>query len=296
MKFEFIKDITPVDAIHDNGSWEGSTYSMFRAVHPTKDGYITYVRVCDKGVIGLMKETFDKEWNSKNDKRFLGSEIQAEDPRLIEVNGELYIIFIGNSPFPNQIKCIWLIKDGTADGIPLSIEGVPFNRIEKNWVPFEHNNELYFIYNYSPLIILKYKTNGVCEIVKGNLPFPTHLTYIRGGSNLLKVQDGYIGFAHSRVKVDDKYRPGFFHMTHMIKLNSTLELEYISDPIHYYKNENILRYTIQDPVSCWQENDITYITANIRDNFSHVYKFDRETDWNENINKKVSDIKNIWFK
>ncbi len=297
MKFEFVKDITPVEAVHDNGSWEGSTYSMFRAVHLTTNGYVTYVRVCEKGVIGLMRETFDKRWKSNNDRQFWGAEIQAEDPRLIEINGSLYVIFIGNSPLPNQIKCIWLLKDGDIEAKPLVINDSLPNRIEKNWAPFEHNDELHFVYNYDPMIILKCNTStGFCDVVKGEVPFQTHLTYIRGGSNLLKVDDGYLGFAHSRIKIDDKYRPGFFHMTHMTKLNNNLELEYISQPIQYQNGEKLLRHTIQDPVSCWKENNEIYITANIRDNFSHVYKLNSKMDWNEIVKNQLNEIKNIWFK
>ena len=83
----------------------------------------------------------------------------------------------------------------------------------------------------------------------------------------------------------------FFYMTHMVKLTKNLELEYVGDPILYHKNDKILRYTIQDPVSCWKEGEDMYVTANIRDNFSHVYKLDPVTDWNGVTRDKLNDIK-----
>ena len=50
--FTFVRDLIPsIQPVHDGKSWEGRTYSMFRAVHATRDGYITYVRVCIDGVI-----------------------------------------------------------------------------------------------------------------------------------------------------------------------------------------------------------------------------------------------------
>ena len=85
-------------------------------------------------------------------------------------------------------------------------------------------------------------------------------------------------------------------MTHMVKLTKIWNLRYVGDPILYHKNDKILRYTIQDPVSCWKEGEDMYVTANIRDNFSHVYKLDPVTDWNGVTRDKLNDIKNKWFK
>ena len=38
------------------------------------------------------------------------------------------------------------------------------------------------------------------------------------------------------------------------------------------------------------------IMTGIRDNFSHVYKLETKTNWNEITKNQLNEIKNIWFK
>ena len=292
--FEFVRDITPVQAIHDDDSWEGQTYSMFRAVHATGSGYITYVRVCIGGRISLLRETFDSDWKSRGDGQTMGAEIRAEDPRLVTIDGALFVVFIGDSPFKNQFKCIWLLKDGDMAATPLYVDGM--NAIEKNWAPFEHKNRLMFVYNFEPLILLQCEpTTGKCTVVKGALPFNTSNTFIRGGSNLISIDDGcYVGFAHSRIPIARHTRPGFLHLTHMVRINKSLELENVSEPFHYYKDGEVVKLTIQDPVSLWREGSEIYTTANMRDNFCEVYKFSLQS-WNLRVRKMVETVNDAWF-
>lgn len=283
MNFSFIRDFTPIQPIHDDNSWEGSTYSMFKAVHKTKSGYLTAVRICRNNVIEILIQTYDNDWNELPGNILLGREIQAEDPRIIEIEGKIYIIFIGNSPLQGQFKCIWLHEYNTQKCIPLFIEGV-LNKIEKNWAPFNHNGKLMFVYNYDPLIVLYCDSEtGKCKCVIGKLPFPTHTTFIRGGSNLIKMGNHYVGFAHSRLPIET-HNPKFLHLTHMVKLSDKMELVYVSDPIPYIKNNKIVKETIQDPVSFWVEDDKIFISSNMRDNYCEMYSLENFGNWN-NITK-----------
>lgn len=295
--FTFVRDLTPIQPVHDGKSWEGRTYSMFRAVHATHDGYITYVRACIDGVICIMRETFDREWNSLGDTQKMGADVRAEDPRLVAVDGDLYVVFIGDSPFPNQYKCIWLLRDGEQKAIPLSLPGANF--IEKNWAPFEYRGKLMFVYNYEPLILLHCETStGKCTVIRGELPFDTSKTFLRGGSNLLPTRwgdGGYVGFAHSRLPIDPSVRPGFLHLTHMVRLNARLELVSVSEPVYYTaKDGGTLRETIQDPVSCWREDGRMYTTANVRDNFCEMYEFS-EQSWNARVRRMLETTRDSWY-
>jgi|SRR6056300_729550 len=299
--FSYVRDITPIQPIHDGISWTGKTYSMFRAVHKEGDKYITYVRVCLDGKIGIMSETFNLEWESIGDKKYFGFNICAEDPRLVSVGDKLYVIFIANSPVGGQRSCIWMHEHGTNDIKPLLINGMGF--IEKNWAPFDYNGKLMFVYNYDPVIILDCDTNsGYCKECKGSLPFNTSATFIRGGSNLLKIGNEYIGFAHSRLPIDERNKPGFLHLTHKVVLSENLDLVQISKPIFYHKEQTIVKNTIQDPVSFWVEGDRMFVTSNMRDNFSEVYEYIPDDDeepevpdnWNECVKKMLETVDDDW--
>lgn len=299
--FNYVADITPVQPIHDDASWEGTTYSMFRAVHKEGDKYITYVRVCLNGKIGMLCETFDLNWKSNNDKKYFGFDIRAEDPRLVKVGEKLYTVFIGDSPIQGQYKCIWMHEHGSTSMKPVVINRM--NIIEKNWAPFEYKGDLMFVYNYDPLIILKCDVNtGHCVEFKGSLPFDTSKTYIRGGSNLQKVGNQYIGFGHSRLPIDTKHRPGFLHLTHKIVLSEDLELVHVSKPIFYNKGGEIVKETIQDPVSFWIEDGKMFITSNMRDNYCEIYEYtpddeyvDDPGDWNNCVKEMVKKVSNEWY-
>ena len=94
MEFVYEKDITPIKPLDNDKYWPGSTYSMFRCVLKRDDRYITYVRVCINNKTMLMYESFNLNWESNEDKRYLGSDINAQDPRIIEVQDKIYDTFI----------------------------------------------------------------------------------------------------------------------------------------------------------------------------------------------------------
>ena len=176
------------------------------------------------------------------------------------------------------------------------------NLVEKNWAPFVKEDEIYFVYNYDPLIILHYDLNseGTCNVVfiQGDisLPIDTSETFLRGGSNLIPYKDGiYIGGCHSRI-----LKNCFEHYSHIILLDTNhWELIYVSKPVMYYypiddttewnswhinpesrkKMDtfyNILKDTspniIQDPISLFTRDSKYFITVNVRDCITLLYE------------------------
>lgn len=243
-------------------------------------------RIFANGKMGLLFQT-------KNTSIVYGFEIEAEDPRMVKINNQLYVVFICLSPYEGQKRCIAITEYEKFEPRYLQIENMVMNPIEKNWAPFEKDGELYFVYNYDPLIIIKYDFNrdGICKVVyKQNdvdLPIKTETTFLRGGSNLIHYRDNYyIGGCHSRL--NDGTR--FFHFTHIILLDVVnWKIVFLSKPIIYnYKKNDIMCINgtnvlfdmkpncIQDPVSIYRQNNKYYITVNIRDCISHLYeiKFD----------------------
>jgi hypothetical protein len=156
---------------------------------------------------------------------------------------------------------------------------------EKNWAPFVKNDELYFVYNYDPLVILKYDFNidGYCEIIFTQentiLPLKTENTQLRGGSNLINCNNThYIGGCHSRVLCGNS----FYHFTHIVLLDViNWKILYLSNPVMYTCMRDgidkipdtniILRFLpdcIQDPISIQKIRDEYFISVNMGDRFS----------------------------
>jgi hypothetical protein len=74
------------------------------------------------------------------------------------------------------------------------------NIYQKNWTPYVYKNDLYFIYSFCELCVIKLNDDktGECELVYGN---PSKFTNkgIFGGTNLCHWKDNlFIGFAHIR--------------------------------------------------------------------------------------------------
>jgi len=220
--------------------------------------------------------------------------IEGEDPRIFILNNEVYVLFICLSPYKNQNRCIGLTKFDEWNPVFLQVENMEKNVIEKNWAPFVKDNKLYFVYNYDPLIILNYDLNpqGICNIIfkqdNINLPINTSKTYLRGGSNLIHYKDEYyIGGCHSRI-----FKECWEHYTHIILLDTKKwELVYVSKPVMYLyeikerswlypgpkkqievNNDNIIIDIIQDPISIYEKDDKYFITINIVDSITLLYK------------------------
>lgn len=253
-------------------------------------------RICKNGKNGLYFTRSD--WINYIE---CGFNIEAEDPRIFIFNNIVYVIFICLSPYNGQKRCIGFTTFNEWKPIFLQIENMQKNVIEKNWAPFTKENNLYFVYNYDPLIIINYDLNeqGICSVIYKQdnikLPINTANTFLRGGSNLIHYKDDYyIGGCHSRI-----YKKCYEHYTHIILLNTNnWELSYVSKPIMYNyaiteklnawhqnykpmskeldKMYNILNdktpNIIQDPISLYKNNDNYYITINVRDCVTLLYE------------------------
>ena len=273
---KYIDNITSVEIDKTN-------YTMFKAIcYDENDVMHSCERICVNNKNGLL-------FQYNNNNIVYGFEIEAEDPRMIKINNTIYVVFICLSPYEGQNRCIAITEYKNFAPVYLQVEDMKMNSIEKNWAPFEKDGELYFVYNYDPLIIVKYDFNqeGICKIIyKQNnidLPIKTETTFLRGGSNLLHYRDNYyIGGCHSRI--DDGKR--FYHFTHIVLLDVVnWKIVFLSKPIIYnYKNYDLLRVNatnvlfdmipncIQDPVSLYTRNKKHYITVNVRDCISHLYE------------------------
>lgn len=253
-------------------------YAMFKSF--CKKGNIMYYcdRISIKGKNGLGFSN-----SASENVIYKESGIESEDPRMIMVKDKIYVVFQCISPYVNQSRCIAITEYDNYNPIFLRVNNMEIQNIEKNWAPFVKNDELYFVYNYDPLVIIKYdfNTDGCCDIVfiqdNISLPLNTENTQLRGGSNLINCNNThYIGGCHSRVFFENNY----YHFTHIVMLDvKTWKILYLSKPVMYTCMEDgiekipdtniIFRFLpdcIQDPVSIQKlEDNKYYISVNMGD-------------------------------
>jgi len=312
---KYIEDITNKHEIN------GLNCAMFKSIwYPenisNKENYYYAERLYINGKNGLKLGR-----KNSDDYRLVGFDIEAEDPRLVFFNNKLYIVFICISVYPQLYRGIGISEFDHWNPVYLRVRNMPFNLIEKNWAPFIKDDELYFVYSYDPLMIIKYDLNleGFCDIVflqKGVvLPIDTSLPAIlRGGSNLIHYKDNYyIGGCHSRLCYKDRFN----YFTHIILLNvENWEIVYVSKPIMYKYDGIELQHIggvlyhitnplIQSPVSINRKSDnIFYLTVNVCDFKTLLYEIEVDIlpesfqAW-ENIgdiqHKTYNEMSNIYY-
>ncbi len=132
--------------------------------------------------------------------------LYAEDGRLLVFQDRIFLVFNDfPAPLPQYIRRLYLAEITHENGrwilkkkaLPLFLENM--NRIEKNWVPFFHNQSLYFIYGEEPhRVIACDLSTGYCRKVDErtvNLDWPYGI--IRGGTPALNIDDQFLTFYHS---------------------------------------------------------------------------------------------------
>ncbi len=90
------------------------------------------------------------------------------DPRLLTIRGRLYMHFnSGSRPRPNRI---YLVEIDPATLLPIGkarevTRPGPRQLVEKNWMLFEHEDEVFAVYQFSPLVILRVDLSGPDQVV-----------------------------------------------------------------------------------------------------------------------------------
>lgn len=153
----------------------------------------------------------------------------TEDLRVFEWQCEPYIITNARNAVGHRGMYIYNIN--TNKMVRLTHPDIDPSVIQKNWVPFVLNGELYFVYSFLPtLTILKLTDDaGRCELVTGEI-VPQHNMRLKYGSTPLIPWSYpyYIGFLHSRM-------PWF---THPVMIDTkNMKTHYVGNRIIFDKPE-----------------------------------------------------------
>lgn len=184
--------------------WQNKLLMSFRSYHPE-------TRSTD--LIGLV--WLDEQFNPASKPVLLEREgevtchpSRAQDPRLIVVGDELYIVYNNFYPFEEKVSRMVVGKvEIEADGgfkvsFPTPIiyfEGEDRRRKEKNWVPFVYRNTLLLAYSIQPhrLFVPVLDMNLCMTLVSTIGKMDWEWGELRGGTPALLVDDYYLAFFHS---------------------------------------------------------------------------------------------------
>jgi predicted GH43/DUF377 family glycosyl hydrolase len=204
--------------------------------------------------------------SNKNEDISLG----MEDPRLFTFQNEPWIYFHYRG-FKNDtfIHLPAIFKMSEPQNI-IYLYYEKMTQLEKNWMPFEFNNKLYFEYNIHPHIILECDiSTGICTLIAITTFINPLQKEIGGGapSQLVTQKQCYLGIGHTRV---DSIRKNFFYtfnpispfnitgMSEEINIESNNNIEFVSGLI-VHNNTIILSAGIQDCYSVIAKYDMDYI-------------------------------------
>jgi predicted GH43/DUF377 family glycosyl hydrolase len=143
----------------------------------------------------------------------------SEDPRIFSVKEDVYVTYNDIEDNAIESRTIHLAKLDTKTFKIHEHVNLEQNlqRIEKNWVPFVHEEEgdaqIYFSYCFQPRVILQMKDPKKNELTRlasshydaiQNIPWKDSWGVIRGGTPAILVDGQYLAFFHSFFKEKGK--------------------------------------------------------------------------------------------
>jgi tetratricopeptide (TPR) repeat protein len=124
------------------------------------------------------------------------------------------------------------VGDEGFDGLwPLSNPASGYH--EKNWMPVEFNGSLMFIYSVSPLAVVQFDPVSEGVSIAGESEAPAALSAARGGSQLVRLGDGWLSVIHESITFEDGTRS---YPHRFVWFNATLNPVYFSEQFHFERH------------------------------------------------------------
>ena len=133
--------------------------------------------------------------------------MRVQDSRLFDYKGEDFLIFNSfihtSKPDATLVPSMFLYNIEEKTTVKLTIKDNKYIDTvkQKNWTPYVYNEELYIIYSYHPICVLKVSNlkKGECELIKGDPTKYDNNKNCYGSTPLVQwTEEMFIGFSHSR--------------------------------------------------------------------------------------------------
>ena len=161
-----------------------------------------------------------------------------EDARLINVNGKLCFSCTSLEFTPNmQPRIIWAECDEKFDIEQVSlICGHKDHLTQKNWLPFsDKNNEIYFIYDYSPMTILKFDRLTSQVKIDKKIQIPIYSESWRGSAGPVFIPNhGWLILIH---EVCDRPEHRYY-MHRFVMMNESFTSFICASDLFYFKHNS----------------------------------------------------------
>ncbi|HEX5500146.1 MAG TPA: hypothetical protein VFX03_13000, partial [Thermomicrobiales bacterium] len=139
-----------------------------------------------------------------------------EDCRLIRIGDNWLAVATTRDRNPAGIcqMALLTVENSSLTDLVLLSEWEP-RRHEKNWMPFERDGELFFVYSVSPTVILRYdlERKAVERFAAG--PGSLALAEARGGSQGVRIDGGWLFVIHENIGTfaDRRYAHRFIRLS-----------------------------------------------------------------------------------
>jgi predicted GH43/DUF377 family glycosyl hydrolase len=162
----------------------------------------------------LLNDEFELLGNKKPE----SAAFECEDPRIILTENGYRLFTYSNRRM--NVHDVVLTGDSSnlknieiTEPHPLVPVNFQLNKREKNWVPFEYQGFLHFIYSSEPFVILKMNSAGKCWVVSNRYQeLPWSYGVISGGSPAVKLDDDhYLTFFHSSLDLKEGKPTSWFN-------------------------------------------------------------------------------------
>lgn len=172
----------------------------------------------------------------------------------------------------NRPRLAWTVLDHASSQVQsvTRITGHEDHLIQKNWLPFVDQGQLFFLYSYHPLTILRMDP-ATCQVqVHQTSTLPVSAEHWRGSAGPVKVDDeGWIFLIH---EVCDRAE-GRHYMHRWVWLDAQWQtLKGVSDLLYFKHKDGVEMVT----GLAYREGSF-YLTLGVEDCEAHLLQYDRDT-------------------
>ena len=222
-----------------------------------------------------------------------------QDPRMIVISDKLYMIYsnvwkaserVARRVFATELRFDGEMFVACKPEVFLKFEGIPGNKFEKNWVPFDYNGNLLFSYTVNPhKVFFPLFGKQKCETVAySEVATSWEWGELRGGTPAQLVDNEYLAFFHSSkvmstTQSNGKSMPHYFMGAYTFEREPPFTLKKISSEIivgeHFY-----------DPPyhNTWKPLRVVFPCGYVQDGKNIIVSFGRQDHevWIVKLDKK----------